>query len=310
VLATAVGLGLWLLLRDDESAPAGRTPAAAVSIERLNRFASSLGHPIYWAGPQPRFTYELSKTQDGRVYIRYLPPGVEPGDSRPNYLTVGTYPERRAFATLRTAAKKQGTQVIHLAGGGLAFQYKKRRTSVYLAYPRSDYQVEVFDPSPARALQLVASGQVQAVGAPPRTQTGSVAASRQQLRELAVALRHPIYWAGPQPRFTYALTQTSEGSVYIRYLPRGASVGDRQPRYLTIGTYPQKGALAILRSTAARNHVATLRLGGGGLAMVDERHPTSVYVAYPGVDLQIEVYDATPGRARQLVTAGRIAPVR
>jgi hypothetical protein len=310
ILLAAIGVGLWLLLRSDETKPTNQAPATAASIERLNRFASSTGHPIYWAGSQPTFTYELSRTKDGRVYIRYLPPGVKLGDSRPKYLAIGTYPQRHAFATLRATAKKQGAQMVHLAGGGLAFQYKSRPTSVYLAYPGSNYQIEVFDPSPRRALELVVSGQVKTVGAPPQTPTGSNAASVQQLKSLAVTLGHPIYWAGVHRGATYELTQTRNGSVYIRYLPGGVAIGDRRADYLTIGTYPQNGAFELLKSTAARNHVPTSRLPEGGLALVDKNHPTSVYVAFPRVDLQIEVYDPAPGRARKLVASGQITPVR
>jgi hypothetical protein len=312
VLAVAIGLVLWLTLRGggEEASPQRRAPASASSIQRLNAFASSVGHPIYWVGSQPSFTYELSRTKDGRVYIRYLPTGAKLGNPNPNYLTVGTYPQPNAFATLRATAKKQGIRTLHLAGGGLAFQYKNRPTSVYLAYPGSDYQIEVFDPSAARALQLVASGQVKPVGAPPRTGTGSKTASVQQLKALAVELGHPIYWAGTQPNFTYEVTRTKDGSVYIRYLPQGVAVGDRRPAYLTIGTYPQKGALEILKSTAGKNHVATLDVAGGGLAFVDKKRPTSVYVAYPDVDVQVEVYDPAPRRARQVVTSGQIGPVR
>src|SRR5437763_9525718 len=290
-LAIVIGLILWLLLRGGgttSAKPVPHAPASAASIERLNAFASSVGHPIYWAGSQPSYRYELSRTKDGRVYIRYLPSGVKLGDPHPNYLTVGTYPQKNAFATLRATAKKQGVKTIHVAGGGLAFQYKGRPTSVYLAYPRSDYQIEVFDPSPARALQLVTSGQVTQVGAPPPTPSGSKAASPQQLKSLAVTLGHPIYWAGAQPTDTYELTRTGNGSVYIRYLPPGARIGDPKPNYLTIGTYPQKGALGILKATAAKNHVPTIAVDNGGVAFVDARHPTSVYVAYPNVDLQVE----------------------
>jgi hypothetical protein len=310
VLAVVLGLVIWLLVRGDGKTNRSRAPATAASIQRLNRFASSVGHPIYWAGSQPRFTYELSQTKDGRVYIRYLPRGVKVGNPNPNFLTVGTYPQSHAFSTLRATAKKQGMQTIQLEGGGLAFQYKSRPASVYLAYPRSDYQIEVFDPSPARALQLVVSGQIQPVGAPPRTRGGSKAASVQQLKALAAVLGHPIYWAGMQAGDTYELTRTQNGSVYIRYLPPGVQVGVARPDYLTIGTYPQKGALAILENTAARNHVPTIPIDDGGLAFVDKKHPTSVFLAYPNIDLQVEVYDPAAGRARRLVTSGQVAPVR
>jgi hypothetical protein len=310
LVAVVIGLVLWLVLRGGGGNSTQRAPATAASITRLNRFATSIGHPIYWAGSQPSFTYELSQTKDGRVYIRYLPPGVRPGTSKPDYLTVGTYPQPHAFATLRATAKKQRAQMIHLAGGGLAFQYKGRPTSVYLAYPGSNYQIEVFDPSPAQALRLVRSGQVQPVGAPPRTPAGSAAATVKQLKALAIAFGHPIYWAGTNPATTYELTRTNDGRVYIRYLPHGVPVGNRLPDYLTIGTYPQKHALEILKSTATKNHVPTIKLADGGLAFADKKHPTSVYVAYPNVDLQIEVYDPAAGRAQQLVTSGQITPVR
>src|SRR5919201_2839756 len=218
VLAGVLGLVIWLLVRGDGKTNRSRAPATAASIQRLNKFASSVGHPIYWAGSQPSFTYELSQTKDGRVYIRYLPRGVNVGNPNPNYLTIGTYPQSHAFSTLRATARKQGMQTIQLDGGGLAFQYKSRPTSVYLAYPRSDYQIEVFDPSPARALQLVTSGQVKPVGAPA---TGSKAASVEQLKALASALGHRIYWAGARKSVTYELTRTKDGSVYVRYLPLG-----------------------------------------------------------------------------------------
>jgi hypothetical protein len=35
--------------------------------------------------------------------------------------------------------------------------------SAYIAFPRQDYQVEVYDPSPARALRLATSGRVAPV---------------------------------------------------------------------------------------------------------------------------------------------------
>lgn len=310
-LLVAVAVVTWLVTRDEGGAsPPARAPATAASIRTLNVFASSVRHPIYWAGSQPRFTYELSRTKDGRVYVRYLPPGVKLGDSRPNYLTVGTYPQRRAFATLRATARKQQARTIRLAGGGLAFQDRNRPESAYLAYPGSDYQIEVFDPRPGRAQALVASGQIKAVGAPPRASTGSRPASIPELKALAVTLGHPIYWAGNEPDVTYELTRTRDGSVYLRYLPAGVAVGDPRPDFLTIGTYPQKDAFAILRATAARNGVSTFKLDAGGLAFVDSKHPTSVYAAYPDVDFQIEVYDRRPGRARQLVMSGQLAPVR
>ncbi|MFL5918537.1 MAG: hypothetical protein ACJ74X_07415 [Gaiellaceae bacterium] len=304
-----LGIILWLVLRGGGETTARRAPAKGMSIRELNELAGSIGHPVYWAGLQPRFTYEVSRTKDGRVYIRYLPAGATVGNTKAKYLTVGTYPQPNAFRTIRATAKTQGLRALDLAGGGVAFQYKSRPTSVYLAYPGSNYQIEVFDPAPAGALRLVTSGQIKPVAAPASIRAQSQAASAQQLRQLAVTLGHPIYWAGAQANVTYELTRTRDGSVYLRYLPPGVSVGERKPNYLTIGTYPQKRALALLKRTAIKNHVRTMNVGGGGVALVDKKHPTSVYVAYPHLDLQIEVYAPKPGRAQQLVASGQIAPI-
>lgn len=309
VLGAAVALAIWLLVRGGGGTGEAR-PAHKASLRELAALPQTVHHPVYWAGPKPGMTYELSRTKDGRLYIRYLPPSVDVGTAKPNYLTIGTYPQPHAFATLRTTAKKQGSRTIKLPGGGLAFQYRSKPTSVYLAFPRSNYQIEVFDPSAARAWRLVSSGLVKPVGTPPQTPIGAKAATVQQLKDLAITLGHPLYWAGAESGYRYELTQTKDGSVFVRYLPKGASVGDRKPEYLTVGTYPQRGALAILKATAAKGHAATIALAGGGSAFVDPKHPTSVYLAYPRIDLQVEVYDPSAIRARQLVASGQIAPVR
>lgn len=313
VIAAAIGivvgvvvLVIWFVVRGGEDRGEG-PPAAAASIRQLNAFASAAGHPVYWAGSQPKFTYELSSTKDGRIYIRYLPPGADIGDPRPNYLTVGTYPQEDAFETLQQTVRAQGVSPIELPGGGLAFQDKNRPTSVYLAYPGSDYQVEVYAPSPGTAGAIVASGQIKPLGTPPPTPAPPARASVRELKRLAAEVGHPIYWAGEAAGTTYELTRTGDGSVYIRYLPAGVELGARRANYLTIGTYPQEDAFQILKRTAARNGVEIVELANGGRAFVDDK---SVYVAYPNEDIQIEVYDPVPGRARELVTSGDIVPVQ
>jgi hypothetical protein len=122
----------------------------------LKSFAASLGHPIYWAGPRPGNTYELMQTSNGNVFIRYLPPGVKVG-APAGYLTVATYPFPNALEAIQRTARGNKTGTIRLTGGGLAVVDGQYPKSIHLAYPRSDFQVEVFDPSPARVRQIVSS---------------------------------------------------------------------------------------------------------------------------------------------------------
>ncbi len=88
---------VWVLVSDDNQAQRARAPAVGVSLQKLNAIAATIPHPVYWAGPEPRKTYEFTRTEDGRIYIRYLPPGTKIGSPRGDFLTVGTYPQDRAF---------------------------------------------------------------------------------------------------------------------------------------------------------------------------------------------------------------------
>ena len=49
--------------------------SAAVSTSALSSWVATVGHPVYWAGPEHGYRYELTHTTDGRIYIRYLPAG-------------------------------------------------------------------------------------------------------------------------------------------------------------------------------------------------------------------------------------------
>ena len=140
----------------------GQTSIEGVSLARLKAVSVRLGHPIYWVGPSPGDTYELTETPGGRVFIRYLPKGTEVGSSTP-HLFVATFPLDDAFAATQTAANQANAVKIPIGGGGVAFYARSSPSNVYLAFPGSDYQIEVFDPNPKRAQALVRSGQVQPV---------------------------------------------------------------------------------------------------------------------------------------------------
>lgn len=160
--ALVVALIVWLLVRDNGDSNPSAPKAEAASVEDLAKLPQSVGHAVYWAGPSPGFTYELSQAS-GRTYIRYLPPGVDVGDGRPNFLSVGTYRVKNAYETLSKLAKKNSLSG-KLPKGGIAVISDQTPGSVYLAYRGTDLQIEVYDPSPARARRLVFSGRVRPIG--------------------------------------------------------------------------------------------------------------------------------------------------
>ena len=165
LLIALISFGALLTLRGHEgktTLPPVGSPAA-VSESQLKSLASESSQPIYWAGPK-HGTYELTRTTDGRTYIRYLPSADKVGDRTPNYLTVGTYPTKQAFSALRRAAARDGAVSANVDHGGLLVFNNSAPKSVYFSYPKSGYQVEVYDPSPLQARGLVLSGSVKPIG--------------------------------------------------------------------------------------------------------------------------------------------------
>jgi hypothetical protein len=170
-VALAVAFVVWLLVRDDDSNSSASGPAqtveaiapVAASRERLRNLSAEVGRPIYWAGPRAGDTYELTRTAQDRIYVRYLPSGVPVGTQRASYTIVGTYPDANAYNVLKALAKKNGEVSFTAPSGGIAVYDTAHPTNVYLAHPGSDVQIEVFDPSAARARSLINSGQITPV---------------------------------------------------------------------------------------------------------------------------------------------------
>jgi len=313
LVVLAIGFVVWwtLIRSSGDSGSTAATSRGAIAVSRggLETIAR-LGHPIYWAGPKAGVTYELTQTPDGRVYVRYLPAGTRVG-SPDTFLTVATYPLAGAYAITRRVASQQGSVKVPVGDGGVAFYHRRLPTNVYVAYPASNYQIEVFDPSPAQARGLVSGGSIgqvpAAASSPTVAKTAAVAVTPTTLAKLAAKLGRPVYWAGKEPGKTYELTQTPDGRIYVRYLPAGVAVGAARP-YLTIGTYPVPNAYAVTKAAAGKPGSVVVNVPGG-IAFYAKSRPTSVYMAYPGVDEQIEVYDPSATVARSAVAGRSVSAV-
>jgi hypothetical protein len=141
------------------------------------------------------------------------------------------------------------------------------------------------------------------------TPIGPVALTAKRLRVVAGSLGLPIYWAGPEPGRRYGPTRTTSGNVFVRYLPPGVRAGARK-RFLTIGTYPFPNAFAATAVLSTKPGAVSRSLVDGALLYYRRAHPVSVYLVYPSLEYQIEVFDPSATVARRLVLSGRIRPVR
>jgi hypothetical protein len=166
VVALVAFFVTWFLVRGGNGSGSAAVPAigkpAIVTEVQLRALAAKTKFPVYWAGPR-RGAYELTRTTDGRIYVRYLESASQIGTRVPKYLTVGTYPRKHAFLAIRRAAKRPGGVSLKIPNGGMLVFNTSRPTSVYFGYPKRNYQVEVFDPSSQQARTLVLAGRITPV---------------------------------------------------------------------------------------------------------------------------------------------------
>lgn len=148
----------------DSTQQASSGGAEIVSADSLRDTAAGGTTPIYWAGEQAGTELELSQPDKSRTYVRYLTGDAEAGDKRADFLTVGTYAQPNAADSLRRQVERSGGTISHGPDNATVYFDQTNPSSVYVAYPDEPVEIEVFDPNFKRALRLVESGQVVAVG--------------------------------------------------------------------------------------------------------------------------------------------------
>jgi hypothetical protein len=154
-LAAAVGVAVSALGDD----PAASTRNEVVSANDLEAFAAESATPVYWAGRLEGRELELTRTADG-TFVRYLPASVDAGD-QDRVLTVATYPVADAYATATAQGKNEGMISRETRNGGLAVWSGAQPTSVYVAFARVPYLVEVYAPDAAEARRIALSGRIK-----------------------------------------------------------------------------------------------------------------------------------------------------
>lgn len=164
-----VGFVLILLLSSgdddsgsDETETTQAAAPAAVQVVPESGLLGAMegaGYPVYWAGPRLGVKYEVSRPEEGRTFVRYLPKGEKAESAKP-FLTVGSYRKADALKSIRELGQKPGAVLVRIVGGGAGYTKAPQATSAYLAFPGVETQVEVYDPKPGKALDLIRSGAI------------------------------------------------------------------------------------------------------------------------------------------------------
>ncbi|MET0306954.1 MAG: hypothetical protein ABW196_12110 [Solirubrobacterales bacterium] len=159
-VALIAAVAVWVL-RDDDSAPPAVDEPTAMTASELSDFAGEQDAPVYWLGERANASYELTDSQSGRIYVRYLTDGAEAGDERAKFITVATYPSKNGVAELRKAARKvSGAKLGKTDNGAVLLIDPTSPDNAHLAYRGANPQIEVFSPAPGEALRLAARGEV------------------------------------------------------------------------------------------------------------------------------------------------------
>lgn len=116
----------------------------------------------------------------------------------------------------------------------------------------------------------------------------------------------PVYWAGPREDVQYELTYTTAGSVYIRYLPAGVSVGDDNDAYLTVGNYMVDDGYNQLIEWGAVDGNLITPAQSGAVIVTQVSDLLRAYFAFPDASLQVEVFHPEEGKASELVSDGSL----
>jgi hypothetical protein len=130
---------------------------------------------------------------------------------------------------------------------------------------------------------------------------GKVAMSEQELKDVVVAKKLTVYWAGPQTGAKYTLIATTPGIAYVRYLPGGVGLDDTKTLFRAIGTYVQKNAYSVSITAGKADGNAGFINSDGNAVFYSKARPSNVYVGIKGKDIQVEVFDPVVDQALGLV---------
>jgi len=132
--------------------------------------------------------------------------------------------------------------------------------------------------------------------------SGGVCLTESELKSLLRENDIQAYWTGPLEDATYTLNASTTGQVFIRYVPSGEQCDDVRPNYRVIATYAETNAFATTEAAGGTADGVSLLNADGSIVYFNKNVPTNIYVAFPGIDYQIEIYDPDPKEAVTLAT--------
>jgi hypothetical protein len=127
-----------------------------------------------------------------------------------------------------------------------------------------------------------------------------------QLEGFADDAPHPVYWVGERPDTEFELSEGEDGRIFVRYLP--SDVGS-ETEFLTIASYPVADPVGALERTGEGEGKEIASSDNGAVILLDTASPDNVHLAYPGEEVQIEVFSPVPREALEIASRDQVVPV-
>ena len=140
---------------------------------------------------------------------------------------------------------------------------------------------------------------------------GKVALTEPELIAAVKQLGIDVYWAGPVKDAKYTLAVPADGQAYVRYLPNGQGIEDTKPNYVVIATYTTTDAFTATQAAGNTTNGVTFVNTEGAAVYYNKDTPTNVYVAYPNLNYQIEVFHPIATTALEIASkAGALRVIK
>ncbi len=172
VVAAVIGVVLWFVFHHTKKHPGNGNKGNGKQVvlqllllpSGLKAESQTIGQRIYWAGPKNGVRYEFTQEKNGHVFVRYLTGKAKKGVRAANYLIVATYKYPNAYPLLKKLANKNAISgALKGPGGSVIYVRPHDQKSVLMAWPKTNYEVEIYDPLPTQALLTAKSGNVAPV---------------------------------------------------------------------------------------------------------------------------------------------------
>jgi hypothetical protein len=129
---------------------------------------------------------------------------------------------------------------------------------------------------------------------------GKVALTQNQLESLVAEESITAYWAGPRPGYLYSIDTTSKDRVFLQYIQANKNSSNVVANSRVIATYFTKDGFARTVAAATQPGNTGFRNPNGSVVFYDKNRNTDIYLAFPGREVQIEIFDPLAGQALSL----------